>query len=110
MTFVLNSSDIEDAQYRAAEEVARPNLQAAVLTLARLHDWVQSNSDGWAYWKKPAAASTKLQNLTYSRYFGRFDSRIEEDLTARELKSAYTPIKAFLTRQGVAHSVIFPND
>lgn len=110
MTFILNEYEIEDAQIKAAHELNRPNLQAVVLTLARLMEWTNSNSDGWAYWSKPSTASTKLQAVISLRYFGAWVSRVETDLTARELKAAYTPIKSFLTRQGVDHSVIFVND
>jgi hypothetical protein len=31
----------------------------------------------------------------------------EEDITDAELKAALSPIKAFLTRQGVEHNLIF---
>jgi len=109
MTFILNEYDIEEAQIRADHEVNRPNLQAAVLTLARLMEWTNANSDGWAYWKKPLRASTKLQGLVGTAYFYR--NTVEEvDLSAQELRAAYTPIKAFLTRQGVDHSEVFVND
>lgn len=106
MTFILNQFDIETAQINAAHDFHRPNAQEAVLTLARLMEWTNSNSDGWAYWRKPVAAATKLQVIVRDRHYYDFE---QEDVSARELKAAYTPIKAFLTRQGVAHSEIFPN-
>jgi len=110
MTFILNEYEIETAQIEAAHDFHRPNLQRAVLTLARLMEWTNENSDGWAYWRKPVNASTKLQQSVALRYFGAWVSRVETDLKPAELKAAYTPIKAFLTRQGVNHSVIFVND
>lgn len=110
MTFILNDYDIEEAQIRAAHDFHRPNLQAAVLTLARLVEWTNDNSDGWAYWKKPAAASKKLQGIIDNLYIRSFTSADSHpDLTKRELQAAYTPIKAFLTRQGVDHGVVFVN-
>jgi hypothetical protein len=107
MTFILNEYDIKNAQTDAAHDFHRPNVQAAVLTLARLMEWTNANSDGWAYWRKPVTAATKLQVLVrdYSHY--NFEN---EDIPARDLKAAYTPIKSFLTRQGVDHSVVFVND
>jgi hypothetical protein len=108
MTFILNEYDIEEAQIKAAHEVNRPNLQAAVLTLARLMEWTNANSDGWAYWTKPVTAAKRLQGEIDLRYFQ--PSPMDEDLSAQNLKRAYTPIKAFLTRQGVDHSVVFVND
>ena len=110
MTFILNEYEVEDAQIKAAHDFHRPNLQRAVLTLARLVEYTNSHSDGWAYWRKPAAAATKLQAAIEMRYFGAWANRVETDLSDRELKAAYTPIKAFLTRQGIAHSEVFPND
>jgi hypothetical protein len=106
MTFILNEFEIETAQIKAADDIHRPNLQAAVLTLARLMEWTNSNSDGWAYWKKPVAAATKIQVLV--RDYSHYDFE-KGDIPARDLKAAYTPIKSFLTRQGVDHSVIFVN-
>jgi hypothetical protein len=110
MTFILNEYEIDDAERLAAEDFHRPNLQRAVLTLARLRDWTNANSDGWAYWRKPHTAATRLQNLVHSRYFGRWDEQPDTDLTTAELKAAYTPIRAFLTRQGVDRVTVFPND
>lgn len=106
MTFILNQYEIEDAQREAAEDHFRPNAQEAVLTLARLMEWTNSNSDGWAYWRKPVAAATKLQNIVKGHYGFRAS---EEDVSVRELKAAYTPIKAFLTRNGTDHREVFPN-
>lgn len=107
MTFILNEYEVDDAQREAAQDFYRPNAQEAALTLGRLVDWTNSNSDGWAYWRKPSNAATKLQNLVQRVYGYGADS--DTDLTAREVKAAYTPIKAFLTRNGTAHSEVFPN-
>lgn len=107
----LNEYQIDTAQINAAEDFHRPNVQRAVLTLARLMEWTNANSDGWAHWRKPSAASTKLQKWVHDFCFHPFASiDTHRDMTSAELKSAYTPIKAFLTRQGVDHSEIFVND
>lgn len=110
MAFILNEYDVDDAQRKAAADFHRPNLQAAVLTLARFVEWTNENSDGWAYWSLPSNAAKRLQELIQSRYFVRWDERNETDVTAGELRAAYAPIKAFLTRRGVQHSVIFVNE
>ena len=110
MTFIMSEFDIETAQRQAAQDFHRPNMQAATLTLARLMEWTNANSDGWAYWRKPLAASKKLQTLVNSGYSIHRGPDRETDLTAQELKTAYIPIRAMLTRQGVAHSEVFVND
>jgi len=111
MAFILNQYDIEEAQKLAVIDFHRPNLQMAVLTLARLMEYTNNNSDGWAYWKKPVNASTKLQKLVETFYFTYpYRERREADLTAAELSSAYATIKAFLTREKIDHALIFPND
>jgi len=110
MAFILNECEIENAARDACEDFHRPNLQAAVMTLWRLMDWSNSISDGWAYWRKPSNASTRLQEtvrVCYMSYPER--SRPETDISSAELRKLYTPIKSFLTRQGVAHSEVFVN-
>ena len=110
MTFTLNEFEIETAQLRAAEDFHRPNLQRAVLTLARLMEWTNDNSDGWAYWSKPVNASTRLQNAIYGRYFGSMQFREDfPDISSAEYKAALTPIRKFLTLQGIDHVDIIPS-
>lgn len=108
MAFIFNQYEIEDAQREAAEDHFRPNAQEAALTLVRLMEWTNNNSDGWAYWVKPSNASTKLQTLV-KRAYG-YGGDPDEDVSARELKAAYTPIRAFLTRNGTDHREVFMND
>jgi len=110
VTFIMNEFEVESAQLQAAHDFHRPTFQRAVLTLSRLVEWTNLNSDGWAYWSQPTAASAKLQKLVDSGYALHRHPNWENDLTAAELKAAYTPIKSFLTRQNVPHSTIFIND
>lgn len=110
MAFILNQYDVEEAQIKAAHDLHRPNLRKAVLTLARLVEWTNSNSDGWPYWSKPSTAATKLQVAIQLFYFTSYEKTRYDDLTKVELKALETPIKSFLTRQGVAHSEVFIND
>jgi len=109
MTLVLNSAEIEEAQALAAEDFSRPNLQKATLTLARLHEWVNANSDGWAYWVAATTASKRLQGEVALRYFGASHGKLDDDISAANLARACTPIKAFLTKQGAAQEVVFVN-
>jgi hypothetical protein len=92
---------------QAEEALGRdPILGPAVETLVRLRDWTNRNSDGWCYWKKPGNAAQKLIKLID----GAVDSRRNgqaHGVTAGDIKRAYVPIKAFLTRQHVNHNVIF---
>ncbi len=109
MTFILNESEVEDAQIKAAHDFHRPNLQKAVLTLARLVEWTNANSDGWAYWRKASDASTGLQNVVHHYYLGRSSDAPDRDLLPSELMMMMRPIKGFLTRQNVNHIEVFPN-
>ena len=109
MTF-LNDFDIQTLTTAAAQDHFRPNLQKAALTLWRLQDWANDNSDGWHSWPKPSRASQKLQQILYFHYLGRDIDHPVEDITAAQLKAAESPIRAFLTRQGVDHRAVFLND
>ncbi len=80
----------------------QPNLQQAAEALNRLMWWADANSDGWAYWPKPARAARKLQMLLDGK------SSCSPDVSGAELKAALTPIKAFLTRQGVDSKGVLP--
>lgn len=110
MTFILNEAEIETAERRAAQDFHRPNLQSAVLTLARLKEWTNDNSDGWAHWPKPLAASKRLQILVSSRYFSPRSDNTDADVSAAELRAAFVPIRSFLTRHGAGREQVFPND
>lgn len=79
-----------------------PNLGLASRSLYRLMRWTNANSDGWAYWSKPIRAAKQLQVLLSG--VDRWDP---QDVTEAEVKKALVPVKAFLTRQGVDHAVVF---
>lgn len=105
----LNDHEIDNAQRAAAEDIHRPNLQMAVLTLARLQEWANRNSDGWHSWPKPCRAASKLQEHVQREYLGRWDSRTEDDITKTQLKAALSPVRSFLTRHGSGTDEVFIN-
>jgi hypothetical protein len=100
----MNEYEIEEAVDRF-EVTDTPNLGKAARVLSNLRDWTNANSDGWPYWQKPARAATRLMDLLNRARVERWyvDSH---DVTAAELAKALTPIKAFLTRQGVDHAEV----
>ena len=98
----MNEYDVEDA---CAMWANHPTLGPATQTLRNLVDMTNHNSDGWPYWKKPANAAKKLMELIQTatntkRGWGRYDTRDFKDPTAAEIRKAYAPIKAFITRMG----------
>lgn len=96
-----NEYDIEYA-YGRFERSCAPVAMTGALIVARLASWTNQNSDGWAYWLKPVRAAKNLLELLDS-----LDRYAPVDITPSQLKKACTPIKSFLTRQGVDHELIF---
>lgn len=108
MSFLLNEYDVDDALARTDPDET-PVLAKAVRILDRLVRWTNRNSDGWPYWSKPSDASRKLQELIASHHpieIMRSRTPMDPDITEADLKKALTPIKGFLTKQGVEHSLI----
>ena len=103
-----NEFEISQA-VRKHDANVRPNLAILAHTLDALMTWTNSNSDGWAYWPKPMRAAKRA-----AEHLDEFDRRTwansgldaDADISDADLKAALTPIKAFLTRQGVAHDLI----
>ena len=95
----MNEYDIDE---RADQYRGHPILGPATRTLEALKECANRNSDGWAYWPKPARAAAKLMELIErdgtARY--RFDDD-REDVTPAEYRRALAPIKAFRTRTGL---------
>lgn len=93
----MNEYEIEEAlRLTAYHEL--PVLRRGAEVLSKLKDWTNSHSDGWPYWQKPRRASSNLQGLLTRATLWRGEPR---DCTEAELKRAITPIKTFLTREGV---------
>ncbi len=102
----MNSNEVEiAARIASREENDMPNATRAAMVLYRLMTWTNQNSDGWPYWAKPSNASQKLQRIVSDR-FKTFGRSLEEDITPAELRSALSPVKAFLTRQNIDHDLI----
>lgn len=70
--------------------------------LQRLADWADENSDGWAYWPKPARSAEKLMRLLKDRErrWSEAGPDADEGVTEADLRKALTPIKSMLTRVG----------
>jgi hypothetical protein len=102
----MNDYDIETAQYRFSQG-STPNREKVADIVAKLADWADSNSDGWAFWPKPAKAAAKAMDLIDPQTNADYDRMYATDATEAEVKAALSPIKSFLTRNGVAHSEIF---
>ena len=101
----MNTWDIEDAMLRFADH---PILGPAARTLHNLEDVVNRNSDGWAYWAAPVRAADKLMTLIEGD--GSWDARhgVRDDATEAQLRKAYTPIRAFLTRHRLTCELVAP--
>jgi len=109
VTSWMNEWEIEEIveRFDASET---PNLAAGAHALQALEYWTNRNSDGWPYWQKPSRAAVRLMTLLNDEkrdpaLSGRRDYD-PSDVTKAELAKALTPIKSFLTRQGVAHTLL----
>jgi hypothetical protein len=100
----MNEWEVEDAVARFRTDET-PNLRKGARVLDRLMRWTNSHSDGWPYWQKPSRAASKLMDLLYDAM--RMRSYDTKDITEAQLRQALSPIKAFLTRQGIDHDEIF---
>jgi hypothetical protein len=102
----MNEWDVEEAAARYADH---PILGPATQTLRNLMHWTNANSDGWAYWPKPARAAARLMEVIErdgtSRY--RFDDD-RDDVTETEYRAALRPIKTFRTKHGATFDIVEP--
>jgi hypothetical protein len=99
----MNEGDIEDAAWRWRDH---PILGPATRTLANLKDAANANSDGWAYWPKPARAAAKLMELIEGDGTRRFFQEPREDATEAVLKKALAPVRSFRTRSGIHFEIV----
>ena len=94
----MNQWEVEKAAQRYNRHII---LGPATQTLENLMEWTNHNSDGWAYWPKPARAAAKLMEIIdRDRGFDR------PDITPNELRKAMSSIKAFRTRQNADFEIV----
>lgn len=108
MSIFLNEYDLQTLDNLFGENASNPNNARAVRTIVNLARWTDDNSDGWAYWAKPRNASAKLAQRLYDLQMEYLKGDDVADITDAELAKLLSPIKAFLTRQNVAHGDVIP--
>jgi len=91
----MNDWNIENA---VREHGGHPVLGPAARTLANLADWADRNSDGWAYWPKPARAAAKLMELIEGNGTWQDRQNVDARATPAAYRQALAPVKAFRTR------------
>ncbi len=99
----MNDFDVSRAQDRYH---GHPVLGPAVQTLTHLVDWANDNSDGWAYWPKPARAAAKLMELIEGNGTYQAEQEADQRATPEAYRRALAPIKAFRTRQGADFQIV----
>ena len=99
----MNHWDIEEACQRWSNHSV---LGPASQTMRNLRDAADANSDGWAYWPKPARSAAKLMELIEGNGTNEYRYGPREDATSERLKAAYRPIKAFRTRSGLDFEIV----
>lgn len=104
-----NEYDIQ--QYLSTfDDGSTPNLFKASVILNNLADWADSSSDGWACWPKPSRSAASLITLLEDARQAWLTGGFLADVSEADVRRVCSPIKAFLTREGVDHdeSEIFP--
>lgn len=100
----MNEWDVQDAVRDFGHD---PVLGPLARTLGNLMDWANHNSDGWAYWPKPARAANKAMEIlsaAKTQYYRMDFSYVEP--TPADVRKALAPIKAFRTRQGADFDIV----
>lgn len=105
----MNEYDIEES-LRSTARNETPNLRKGAEILSNLKDWTNNHSDGWPHWQKPSRSATKLMDLLHAARYSNGYGYEDHDITEADLKKALSPIKAFLTRQGVDHAEVFKEE
>lgn len=96
----MNDYDLSFAKVRF-DRAGCPNRYHLATAVDSLREWADRNSDGWAYWPKPARAARKAMLLIQSTTNAANTEQEMEDATDAETKAALAQIKRFLTTQGV---------
>jgi len=90
----MNQREIELANQQSH---ACPNVRKGVRFLYRFMESVNSQSDGWAYWKAAGTSAEKLMDLLKTA--GNLSYGTHGTITADQLKAAITPIRRMVTVQ-----------
>jgi hypothetical protein len=93
----MNEYDLDFAVERFSNCALRRYRVA--LVVQRLADWTDRNSDGWAYWPKPARAARRAMEQIQSTTHAENVRQEEGDLTEEGMTAVLRPIRAFMTRQ-----------
>jgi hypothetical protein len=104
----MNDYDIEDALRVLGND---PVLGKAVRFLNEFKDQVNSHSDGWAYWRAPVAACGQLMTLIEQGMNAKRGQSFPETsplINDKSIAKAMGPIKAFMTRKGLAAGMQMP--
>ena len=102
----MNEWEVAEAAH-AFSATEQPNLYRAAQVLGNLVEWTNSNSDGWPYWRKPANAAKSLMDMLNEAMNAQRRGD-DWDVRPTDVTKALSPIKAFLTRQGVDHAAVLP--
>lgn len=93
----MNEFDLEVARRRYKDH---PNRMRLISTVDALRVWADANSDGWAYWPKPARAAVRAMEIIEGD--GTNDAFYRDDCTPAEVRAAEKPIRRFLSRHDVS--------
>lgn len=94
----MNEFDVDFAERRYGDN---PIVMQAIRTLRSLITAADENSDGWAFWPKPARSAAKLMELIEGNGTNEAIRTIGERATPDAYRKAIAPIKAFRTRSGI---------
>lgn len=103
----MNDHDIQQAKFILCGDGQTPNLGEGIAVVENLKDWADANSDGWAHWQKPQRAAAKLTEALSKAVTEHYSGGEPVDVTEAELRKLLSPIKRFLTTQGVDHGEVF---
>lgn len=99
----MNEFEIENALDRWSDH---PVLGPATRTLSNLKDAANANSDGWAYWPKPARSAAKLMEMIEGDGTWAARESVDERATPAAYRAALAPIKSFRTRSGIHFEIV----
>jgi hypothetical protein len=105
----LNEYEVEDCR-RIFTHLTHetPNLATGAQIIEALMHWTNSNSDGWAYWRKPRQAAARLVDVLDDRRREYLKGYQILDISDAELRQTLVPLKQFLTKQGVDYYAELP--